>query len=85
MNRSEAFSQRLAYVNEKNQVVMKVDNTAHVHLNEKRNSIRIESRHWYDVGSLWVVDIAHVPYGCSVCLHLRPVSPFLLVTNWGSF
>lgn len=47
---------------------MKVDNTSNVPLNEKRNSIRIESRDWYGVGSLWVVDIAHVPYGCSVSL-----------------
>ena len=69
LNKSEAFSQRLAYVNEKNQVVMKVDNTSYVPLNEKRNSIRIESHDWYGVGSLWVVDIAHVPYGCSVSLY----------------
>jgi len=66
LNRSEASSQRLAYINERNQVVMKVDNFTNVPLNEKRNSVRIESCDWFGVGSLWVVDIAHVPYGCSV-------------------
>lgn len=68
LNRSDAFTQRLAYVNDRNQVVMRVDNTTNVPYNEKRNSVRIESRDWYGVGSLWIIDIAHVPYGCSVSL-----------------
>lgn len=66
VNRSEAFDQRLAYVNEKDQVVMRVDNTTNIPWNDKRNAVRIESRDRYGVGSLWIVDIAHVPYGCSV-------------------
>jgi len=70
-NRSGAYAQKLAYVNEKSQVVMKVDNTAYVPWNEKRNSVRVESRHLYGVGSLWIVDISHVPYGCSV----SPLNP----------
>jgi len=68
LNKSDAFAQRLAYVNGRNQAVMRVDNTTNVPWNDKRNSVRIESSHWYGVGSLWVVDIAHVPYGCSVSL-----------------
>ena len=72
LNRSDAFAQQLAYVNDMDQVVMRVDNTTNVAWNDKRNSVRIESRDWYGVGSLWIVDIAHVPYGCSVSL-LRPV------------
>ena len=85
VNRSEAQSQRLAYVNEKNQIVMKVDNSSYVPLNEKRNTVRIESRDWYDVGSLWIVDIAHVPYGCSVSLYsAQSVSRSPLISNWGN-
>jgi len=72
LNKSDAYTQKLAYVNERNQVVMKVDNTAYVPWNEKRNSVRIESHHRYGVGSLWVVDISHVPYGCSVS-SLNPI------------
>lgn len=66
LNSSAAFAQRLAYVNGQNQVVLKVDNSSVVPLNQKRNSVRIETRDLYGVGSLWIVDIAHVPFGCSV-------------------
>ena len=78
LNRSEAFSQQLVYINEMDQVVMKVDNASYVAWNDKRNSVRIESRDLYGVGSLWIVDIAHVPYGCSVSLLIQPV---VLVAN----
>lgn len=44
---------------------MKVDNTTKVNFNDKRNSIRITSKDQYTVGSLWVADILHVPYGVS--------------------
>jgi hypothetical protein len=49
---------------------MKVDNSTDVPYNQKRNSIRITSQDFYDVGSLWILDLTHIPYGCSV----RPVS-----------
>jgi hypothetical protein len=81
VNRSVATTQRLAYVNERNQVVMRVDNATNVASNDKRNSVRIESLDWFGVGSLWVVDISHVPYGCSVSLHAQPMPRFLSVTN----
>ena len=28
--------------------------------------VRITSKDFYDVGSLWVIDLLHIPYGCSV-------------------
>lgn len=34
--------------------------------NYKRNSVRITSNEYYDVGSVWVLDATHLPYGCSV-------------------
>ena len=61
---------------------MKVDNSTYIPWNEKRNSVRIESRDWYGVGSLWIVDIAHVPYGCSVS-PLNPSPSFPSVISWG--
>lgn len=78
LNSSAAFSQQLAYVNENNQVVMRVDNYSYVPDGEKRNSIRIESRDWYSVGSLWIVDISHIPYGCSVGLCTQIVIHFFM-------
>ena len=83
VNRSEAVSQRLAYVNEKEQVVLKVDNSTYISANKSRNSIRIESLDSYGVGTLWVADIAHMPYGCSVSLHAQPVQQFISITNRG--
>lgn len=35
------MSQRLAYVNDAGQAVIKVDNTSNVALNEKRNTVRL--------------------------------------------
>ena len=84
VNRSEAVSQRLAYVNEKEQVVLKVDNSTYISANKSRNSIRIESLDSYGVGTLWVADIAHMPYGCSVSLHAHSMPRFLSITNRGS-
>ncbi|KAH8097026.1 concanavalin A-like lectin/glucanase domain-containing protein [Cristinia sonorae] len=66
LNKTDAMSQRLAYINDAGRAIMKVDNTSVVPLNEKRNTVRIESQDFFDWGSLWVVDLAHIPFGCSV-------------------
>jgi hypothetical protein len=66
LSREDATSQNLAYVNEAGHAIMKVDNTSNVLFNDKRNSVRITSQDFYGVGSLWIVDILHLPYGCSV-------------------
>ncbi len=39
---------------------------ATVDYNYKRNSVRLTSQDTYDVGSVWVIDALHMPYGCSV-------------------
>ncbi|TFK38093.1 concanavalin A-like lectin/glucanase domain-containing protein [Crucibulum laeve] len=66
LNRDDAFKQQLAYINSAGNAVMKVDNTNTVVFNEKRASIRITSQQAYGVGSLWVADMVHIPFGCSV-------------------
>lgn len=40
LDRANATSQRLAYVNEAGHAIMRVDNTSFVPWNEKRNSVR---------------------------------------------
>ncbi|KII91131.1 glycoside hydrolase family 16 protein [Plicaturopsis crispa FD-325 SS-3] len=62
----DAFSEGLAYVNAAGNAIIKVDNTSNVAYGQKRNSVRITTQESYGVGSLWVIDLKHIPYGCSV-------------------
>ncbi|KAI0305128.1 hypothetical protein B0F90DRAFT_1701537 [Multifurca ochricompacta] len=66
LDRASAFQNNLAYINEHNRAVIKVDNVSDVPFNEKRNTVRITSQDSYGVGSLWIIDLTHLPYGCSV-------------------
>ncbi|KAI0313330.1 concanavalin A-like lectin/glucanase domain-containing protein [Amylostereum chailletii] len=66
LDRASATQQQLAYVDENGHAILKVDNTSNVPFNEKRNTVRITSQDFYGVGSLWIVDLAHLPWGCSV-------------------
>ncbi|KIJ62671.1 glycoside hydrolase family 16 protein [Hydnomerulius pinastri MD-312] len=62
-----AFADQLAYVDSTtSHAFIKVDNTTTVPYNDKRNTVRITSNDSFAVGSLWVTDLYHVPYGCSV-------------------
>ncbi|KAH6911518.1 family 16 glycosyl hydrolase [Coprinopsis sp. MPI-PUGE-AT-0042] len=57
----------LAYVDPAtNRAIIKVDNTSIVPWSEKRKSVRITTEEVYDFGSVFVADIYHFPYGCSV-------------------
>ena len=62
----------LAYVNTGGQAIIKVDNTSYVPYNDKRDSVRITSKDYFETGTIWVIDAAHLPYGCSVCLRPSP-------------
>jgi len=66
LDQADATSQNLAYVSPQGTAIVKVDNTTNVPWNTKRNSIRITSRDSYPVGSLWIIDAVHMPFGCSV-------------------
>ncbi|KAJ3823161.1 glycoside hydrolase family 16 protein [Lentinula raphanica] len=66
LDESDAFSQGLAYINSAGNAVIKVDNTHSIQSPQKRNSVRITTKDSYAVGSLWIFDLVHVPFGCSV-------------------
>lgn len=59
-------SSSLAYVDSNGRAIVKVDNTTFVPYNEKRNSVRITTKDYFEVGTIWVIDAAHLPWGCSV-------------------
>ena len=44
---------------------MRVDNLSTVTLGNNRDSIRIASKDSFEIGSLWITDMLHVPYGVS--------------------
>ncbi|EKM75285.1 hypothetical protein AGABI1DRAFT_46698 [Agaricus bisporus var. burnettii JB137-S8] len=63
----QAAQNKLAFVDPStNHAIIKIDNTTTVPFNEKRNAVRIQTNEMYSVGSLWTIDMYHVPYGCSV-------------------
>ncbi|VDC06419.1 unnamed protein product [Peniophora sp. CBMAI 1063] len=62
-----AATKKLAYVDATtNHTILRVDNSTKVAPGTPRNSIRINSNDLYGVGSVWVADFLHVPFGCSV-------------------
>ncbi|PAV15039.1 glycoside hydrolase family 16 [Pyrrhoderma noxium] len=65
LDRSAAAAQKLTYVNDAGNAIMKVDNSSTISVGDKRNSIRIVSKDRVNVGSVWIADFLHVPYGCS--------------------
>ncbi|TCD65821.1 hypothetical protein EIP91_002171 [Steccherinum ochraceum] len=66
LSAKDAASQQLAYINSRGNAIMKVDNTTTVKFPDRRNSIRINSKERYTIGTLWVADMLHAPFGCSV-------------------
>ncbi|GAA5834858.1 hypothetical protein JCM5353_004902 [Sporobolomyces roseus] len=63
---SEAQSQDLAYLNSAGNAIIKVDNSSTVAYGGLRDSVRITTNDAYGIGSLFVFDALHTPYGCSV-------------------
>ncbi|KAF7292153.1 GH16 domain-containing protein [Mycena indigotica] len=69
VTRADATAESLAYVNGRGNAILKVDNTTTV-LNagtvQNRKSVRLTTKDAFDVGSLIVIDVLHMPFGCSV-------------------
>ena len=66
VDQANATADKLAYVNSAGRAIIKVDNTTFVPYNDKRNSVRIATEDYFAVGSVFVFDAVHLPYGCSV-------------------
>ncbi|EIN08822.1 glycoside hydrolase family 16 protein [Punctularia strigosozonata HHB-11173 SS5] len=66
LDRDQAYSTHLAYINANGNAILKVDDTSNVTMGDKRNSVRIMTQDTYGVGSLFIIDIVHLPFGCSV-------------------
>ncbi|KZP25000.1 glycoside hydrolase family 16 protein [Athelia psychrophila] len=66
LDQADATSQQLAYVSPTGTAIVKVDNSSIVPLGGKRNSMRLTSTDAYPVGSLFIIDASHLPFGCSV-------------------
>jgi hypothetical protein len=71
-NSTDATSLGLAYVNNKNSVILKADNTT-VTL-DGRPSIRVHSKEVYN-GGLFLFDINHMPEGCGTWAAYWMVGP----------
>ncbi|AFR98888.2 endo-1,3(4)-beta-glucanase [Cryptococcus neoformans C23] len=66
-NKSVATSTpELTYVTSDGSAIIRVDNSSTVQYNYKRDTVKITSTDSYPVGSIWVLDAVHLPYGCSV-------------------
>ncbi|KAJ9121357.1 hypothetical protein QFC24_004695 [Naganishia onofrii] len=65
VNSTVGTSDELTYTTSGGNAIVKVDNTSTVAYNYKRNSVRLTSNDAYEIGSVWVMDALHVPYGCS--------------------
>jgi len=77
LGESAAMKQKLAYVNDAGNAIMRVDNTSKLSFGDKRDTIHITSKDLFKVGSVWIADMLHVPYGCSVWPAFWSVAP-----NW---
>ncbi|OJT02196.1 hypothetical protein TRAPUB_7311 [Trametes pubescens] len=62
----DAFHDKLAFINDAGNAIMKVDNSSVLKFNQNRNSLRISTKDQFTVGSVWVADLRHVPYGVSM-------------------
>ncbi|GAA6025923.1 hypothetical protein JCM8202_005786 [Rhodotorula sphaerocarpa] len=63
---NDSARQSVAYLNEAGNVILKADNSSSLAYGGLRNSVRITTDAAYDIGSLFVMDAYHVPFGCAV-------------------
>jgi len=66
VSQKTASSDNLAYINSAGNAIMRVDNSTTIQVGQNRNSVRISTADQFEVGSVWISDFLHVPYGCSV-------------------
>ncbi|KDR80022.1 hypothetical protein GALMADRAFT_62843 [Galerina marginata CBS 339.88] len=66
LDRTNATDKKLAFTNDVGNAILKVDNSTDVAWGDKRDSIRITTKAAYGLGTIWIADIVHLPFGCSV-------------------
>lgn len=66
VSQANATASQLAFVNAAGHAIVKVDNTSFVPFNFKRNSVKIISHDFFPIGSIFLFDALHLPFGCSV-------------------
>ncbi|KAJ7101950.1 concanavalin A-like lectin/glucanase domain-containing protein [Mycena epipterygia] len=65
---ADASAESLAFINPNGNAIIKVDNSSTVLSAgiQYRKSVRLTSKAQFSVGTLFVIDAIHMPYGCSV-------------------
>ncbi|KAJ7302806.1 concanavalin A-like lectin/glucanase domain-containing protein [Mycena albidolilacea] len=65
---ADANAESLAYVNGAGNAIIKVDNSSTVLEAgiQYRKSVRLTSKYKFEIGTLFIIDALHMPYGCSV-------------------
>ncbi|EEB90285.1 hypothetical protein MPER_11525 [Moniliophthora perniciosa FA553] len=69
-----AMQQRLTFIESSTgHAIIRIDDTTTIEAGSfaRRNSVRITSRDAYPIGSLIIMDVIHMPYGCSVLPSFR--------------
>lgn len=68
LDRTAATTSNLTYINAAGNAIIKVDNTTSGAGDPTfgRNSIKLVSNASYGLGTLYLIDAVHLPYGCSV-------------------
>lgn len=64
VNQATALSDHLVSFTERDTIIMRVDNITVLGSGKKRNSVRIESQRFFEMGQLLVLDAVHMPTGC---------------------
>ncbi|KAJ3781745.1 glycoside hydrolase family 16 protein [Lentinula aff. detonsa] len=69
VDQSTGTSQGLTFIDSSTgHAIIRVDNTTNIPAAQtvNRNSVKITSKDAYPIGSLIIIDVSHIPYGCSV-------------------
>ncbi|KAH9840138.1 concanavalin A-like lectin/glucanase domain-containing protein [Rhodofomes roseus] len=66
VSQANATAEKLAYVDNNGAAIIKVDNTTFVPWNQKRDSVRVTTADYFDLGSVLIMDATHIPYGCGI-------------------
>ncbi|KAI0354274.1 hypothetical protein OH77DRAFT_1426345 [Trametes cingulata] len=74
---ANATADHLAFVNDAGHAIIRLDNTSFVPFNFKRNSVKIVTHDFFPIGSVFLFDALHLPFGCSVWPSFWTMGP-----NW---